>query len=119
MDANGAEEDEEEVKGLEGLRTERGESFVSETDAFYYEYDFLKQSKTHSNQKVHKDLNEFATSVLGLTNIFSFAPTSPEEGKETTFHETAQTGIMRVNCIDCLDRTNYAMIIAFAAALYL
>ena len=62
-------EEEEEVKGLEELRPYRAESFVSETDAFYYEYDFLRQSKTHSNQKVHKDLNEFATSVLQLTNI--------------------------------------------------
>lgn len=77
------------------------------------EFDFLNFKKEEGSDKLHGILREYSNVFLSKSGFYSFQ-TLVGNVKE----ELMQTGLIRVNCIDCLDRTNYGMTFIAACALY-
>ncbi len=95
----------------------------------YWEYDMSRAQKAPGN-RVIGGLENFARKTLELTKFFhtGVEPTgldwrfSIDGGEEKRSTIQLQSGIARINCVDCLDRTNSAQSMlgkqAFAHQLY-
>ena len=64
----------------------------------YYHYD-LKYERTKSD--FYKQFYEISCPLISKTNLFSFIP-----DLKNKYNISLQNGVIRTNCIDCLDRTN-------------
>ena len=64
----------------------------------YYHYD-LKSERTKKN--FYKQFYEISCPLISKTNLFSFLP-----NLKNKYSISLQNGVIRTNCIDCLDRTN-------------
>lgn len=75
---------------------------------FHMPYDFLNQTK--SNRNVTAELYNLSHSVIDQTSYFA-SQNIPRKLNSLTVSSIGhpQRGVLRVNCIDCLDRTNVAM----------
>lgn len=71
----------------------------------YYHFDMARKNRTDKN--VMESLALIAESVIQQTGLFY------KDGNDVTY----QTGIIRTNCVDCLDRTNTAQFAMGRAAL--
>ena len=79
----------------------------------YCTYDFLNAMK--ANEDVVDEVTNRVTPVHKEIGLFHFQGSSldlngvcPETGTSIVRPQTEQHGVIRVNCIDCLDRTNVA-----------
>ena len=64
----------------------------------YYHYD-LKMERVKKN--FYKQLYDISGPFIAKTNLFSFMP-----NLKNKYDLSLQNGVVRTNCIDCLDRTN-------------
>ena len=64
----------------------------------YYHYD-LKSERMKKN--FYKQFYEISCPLISKTNLFSFIP-----NLKNKYNISLQNGVIRTNCIDCLDRTN-------------
>jgi hypothetical protein len=83
----------------------------------YAEFDLLRDGKQHL-----QDLIDTLTQMVYETGICSLQPqnsSSEEEKIEFGDHPLLQHGIIRTNCVDCLDRTNLSQFLAARVALQL
>ena len=64
----------------------------------YYHYD-LKIERIKRN--FYKQFYEISCPLISKTNLFSFVP-----DLKNKYNISLQNGVIRTNCIDCLDRTN-------------
>jgi hypothetical protein len=73
----------------------------------YLSYDFLSEMKVKNN--VTQDLFRLSSTLVELVGCF-FHPSSPKKFHSFSQNQIkrSQAGVIRVNCIDCLDRTNIA-----------
>ena len=69
----------------------------------YRAYDMARVSKSRNNDVMH-ELGEIAREVVDKTGFFHNGETGYNEPK-------IQNGIVRTNCVDCLDRTNSAQFV--------
>ena len=79
----------------------------------FLEFDFLDFKKKESEDALHDLLKLYANGFIDKVGFYFF-----EETKGLMYTEKQQQGVIRVNCIDWLDRTNYSMTFIAACALY-
>jgi hypothetical protein len=73
----------------------------------YITFDFLKCARSTREPNVLDAISEITSTIYSTTGFFRTLP--PSQGPSTgTLAAVLQEGIMRTNCIDCLDRTNVA-----------
>ncbi|XP_030749376.1 polyphosphoinositide phosphatase [Sitophilus oryzae] len=83
-----------------------------EYQIIYKTFDMARKNKSSSN--VMKELAGIAKSAVTKVGIFHnqskyfSQKSSTVIGQKTTSFSSRQTGIIRTNCVDCLDRTNTA-----------
>ena len=78
----------------------------------YYHYDLKTLRK---DPKFYKKYCDESCKLIAKTNLFCFIP---HDLKTNTYMLSLQNGVIRSNCIDCLDRTNvYQQIIGTAVML--
>ena len=70
-----------------------------ENKIIYYHYDF--KSERSNKTKFYKQFYNKSCDYIDITNLFSFMPIIKNK-----YHISLQNGVVRTNCIDCLDRTN-------------
>ena len=81
----------------------------------YIAWDMSRASKSR-DQDVIDTLERIATETLADTRFFhSGAPPQVRDSSRTTL--LLQNGVARINCVDCLDRTNAAQFVLGKAAL--
>jgi hypothetical protein len=82
----------------------------------YISYDFLSEMKSKNN--ITQDLFRLSCSLVELIGCF-YHHDIPQKFHSYDLARLAknQTGIVRINCIDCLDRTNIAQLCLGLAAL--
>jgi len=90
--------------------------FLPEEHAIQYiSFDMAKCKKKRGDEVMTK-LTEIATYAVKRTGIFYSGLT--QTGKSKRFKKgTIQTGVVRTNCVDCLDRTNTAQYVVAKSAL--
>ncbi len=93
---------------------------------FYVAYDFLaaKQGKNDQKRNVVQDLTALARPLVESTGLYAqtFGAGSASAPHRDAVNAPAallslQTGVSRVNCVDCLDRTNVALAVLARVAL--
>ena len=84
--------------------------FDLKKDLNYTAFDFSHRLKDDYTKMI-SDFQEIANDVVRKTSFFYYL--TGKRGIELNF----QSGVARVNCIDCLDRTNYGMAIIGGVAL--
>lgn len=80
-------------------------SFLFQCQIRYTHFDMAR--KNRSDKNVMEELDGKGKNLLALTGVFY------TDSNETTY----QTGVIRTNCVDCLDRTNTAQFAMGRAAL--
>lgn len=96
------------AKSSEFSLHEKFEQFGAECKELRNDFDFVDLISydfhhyyAENEEIILKDIGEIGTNSLKRTNLFCFDSRSGIVSK--------QKGVMRVNCIDCLDRTNNSM----------
>ncbi len=75
----------------------------------YYHYDLKKERQ---QPKYYKKYYDHSIKFVGKTNFFCFIP---EVRQKNLYRLSLQNGVIRTNCVDCIDRTNvYQKIIGLA-----
>lgn len=78
----------------------------------FIEFDFLAFKKSEGTNVLHEILKLYANGFWEKVGFYSFQESEDKQ------NEKFQTGIVRINWIDWLDRTNYSMTFIAAWALY-
>ena len=71
------------------------------TDKIIYHHYDLKSERNKT--KFYKQFYDKSCPFIVKTNLFSFIPSFREKNK---YNISLQNGVIRTNCVDCLDRTN-------------
>jgi hypothetical protein len=85
------------------------QSLPKENQILYEAFDMARASKTRGQDVIGK-LEELAEKVVGFTGFF-------HNGVSDLDKPQVQNGVVRTNCIDCLDRTNAAQFVVGKRAL--
>jgi phosphatidylinositol 3,5-bisphosphate 5-phosphatase len=76
----------------------------------YHAFDFTYVFKRKGFEHVVPELRPILDQAYGLTGLFVFNPfgraAARSKGAAANIHVRLQRGLLRTNCIDCLDRTN-------------
>jgi hypothetical protein len=85
----------------------------------YCTYDFLGQRAKQGN--VLRDLKGLVSNLVDEIGVFTYLARPPVTGSSMPSEDacvvSVQKGVIRVNCIDCLDRTNVGMFCIGKAAI--
>ena len=106
-------------KGKENTLKQRYEAIMTQTNlkqAQYFYFDFHQECEENSDPMMHMLQTKVFPQQIEPGGIFCEHQyiLRQESGatKVATFIESRQSGILRTNCIDCLDRTNIAQSMA-------
>ncbi|XP_014233608.1 polyphosphoinositide phosphatase isoform X2 [Trichogramma pretiosum] len=82
--------------------------FLSSNDAIHYiNFDMARKNKSKKSNVISR-LADIANYAIAKTGMFRSWTPNDDRSSEKATTKSLQTGIIRTNCVDCLDRTNTA-----------